>query len=101
MDKSEDLSSTQDVHASGEDEDLQKSFSLLPPTKIGRYTLVRLLGKGGFGEVFLAFDKDLDRRVAIKVPRPERVSQPEDVEAYLQEARILANLDHPLYRAGL
>ena len=54
-----------------------------------------VLGKGGFGEVYLAHDDDLDRPVAIKVPRPERVSQPEDIEAYLNEARILASLDHP------
>src|SRR5262249_36335267 len=38
---------------------------------------------------------DLDRPVAIKVPRPERVSRPEDVDAFLNEARILASLDHP------
>ena len=65
------------------------------PKKIGRYTILGRLGKGGFGEVFLAHDDDLNRPVAIKVPRPERVSQPEDIEAYLNEARILASLDHP------
>ena len=63
--------------------------------KIGRYTILGLLGKGGFGRVFLAHDDDLNRPVAIKVPRPERVSQPKDIEAYLNEARILASLDHP------
>src|SRR5580658_454722 len=63
--------------------------------KIGRYTILGRLGKGGFGEVFLAHDDDLNRRVAIKVPRHERVSHPEDIEAYLNEARILASLDHP------
>jgi len=63
--------------------------------KIGRYTVLGRLGKGGFGEVFLAHDDDLNRRVAIKVPRPERISQPDDIEAYLNEARILASLDHP------
>src|ERR1017187_8422768 len=93
MDDPENPSSTQDLHSSSEDS--QKSFSLLHPQKIGRYSILRRLGKGGFGEVFLAFDEDLDRRVAIKVPRPERVSQPEDIEAYLTEARIVANLDHP------
>ena len=93
MDEPENLSSTEDLHSSGEDS--QESFSLLHPTKIGRYTILRRLGKGGFGEVFLAFDDDLDRPVAIKVPRPERVSQPEDIEAYLNEARIVASLDHP------
>ncbi len=75
--------------------DSQESFSLRHPTKIGRYTILGILGKGGFGRVYLAHDDDLNRPVAIKVPRPERVSQPEDVEAYLNEARIVASLDHP------
>src|SRR3954453_13126751 len=93
MDEAENLSSTENLRSSGEDS--QESFSLLHPPKIGRYTILRRLGRGGFGEVFLAFDDDLDRPVAIKVPRPERISQPEDVEAYVNEARILASLDHP------
>jgi serine/threonine protein kinase/formylglycine-generating enzyme required for sulfatase activity/tetratricopeptide (TPR) repeat protein len=63
--------------------------------KIGRYTILGRLGKGGFGVVFLAHDDDLNRRVAIKVPRRGRVSQREDIQAYLNEARILASLDHP------
>jgi serine/threonine protein kinase len=65
------------------------------PTAIGRYRVIRILGQGGFGRVYLARDDDLDRPVAIKVPNPERISGPEDVEAYLKEARILAQLDHP------
>src|SRR3954453_12781445 len=102
MDDSENLSSTQDLSPSGEES--QASFSLLHPPKIGRYTILRRLGKGGFGEVFQAFDDELDRPVAIKVPRTERISQPEDVDAYLNEARIVAGLDHPhivpVYDAG-
>ena len=65
------------------------------PEKIGRYPVIRLLGQGGFGRVYLAHDDDLKRSVAIKVPNPERISRPEDVETYLTEARILARLDHP------
>ena len=93
MDDAEELSPTESLQAGSEDS--SSSFSRLHPPKIGRYSILRRLGKGGFGEVFLAFDEDLDRRVAIKVPRPERVSCPEDIEAYLTEARIVANLDHP------
>jgi serine/threonine protein kinase len=65
------------------------------PTQIGRYRVVRLLGTGGFGFVYLGHDDDLNRPVAIKVPRPDQVSQPEDIEAYVNEARILASMDHP------
>ena len=57
--------------------------------------MIRLLGGGGFGQVYVGRDDDLDRPVAIKVPNPERISQPADVEAYLAEARSLASLDHP------
>ncbi len=65
------------------------------PSKIGRYRIIRRLGQGGFGRVYLARDDELDRPVAIKVPNPERITNPEDVEAFLSEARILAKLDHP------
>ena len=65
------------------------------PSKIGRYRIIRRLGQGGFGRVYLAHDDDLDRPVAIKVPNPERITDPEDVEAFLIEAKILAKLDHP------
>ena len=65
------------------------------PSKIGRYRIIHRLGEGGFGRVYLAHDDDLDRPVAIKVPNPERITQAEDVEAYLVEARVLARLDHP------
>ncbi len=93
MNEAENLTSTQGLSPSGEDS--QESFPVLHSPKIGRYTVLGLLGKGGFGRVYLAHDDDLNRPVAIKVPRPERVFQPEDIEAYLNEARILASLDHP------
>src|SRR5271156_3043941 len=65
------------------------------PSKIGRYRIIRRLGQGGFGRVYLAHDDDLDRAVAIKVPNPERITRSEDAEAFLVEARILAKVDHP------
>jgi serine/threonine protein kinase len=65
------------------------------PSRIRRYRIIHRLGQDGFGRVYLAHDDDLDRPVAIKVPNPERIAQPEDVEAFLTEARILAKLDHP------
>jgi serine/threonine protein kinase len=65
------------------------------PQRIGRYRIEGMLGKGGFGLVYLAHDDQLSRPVAIKVPHAHLVSQPGDAEAYLAEARTVANLDHP------
>jgi eukaryotic-like serine/threonine-protein kinase len=74
------------------------------PEKIGRYRVLRVLGDGGFGRVYLAYDDVLQRQVAIKVPHRYRVSEPGDIEAYLTEARILARLEHhaivPVYDCG-
>jgi hypothetical protein len=63
------------------------------PPRIGRYRIIHRLGQGGFGTVYFAHDDDLNRPVAIKVPNPERITHPEDGEAFLIEAKILAKLD--------
>jgi len=65
------------------------------PYQIGRYRIEKVLGKGGFGLVYLAHDQQLDRLVAVKVPHAKLIGKPEDAEAYLTEARTVANLDHP------
>ena len=91
-DAAKNLPETEGSHPSVRD---SGASSVGDPTKIGRYTILRRLGQGGFGRVYLAHDDDLDRLVAIKIPNPERITQPEHVEAFLAEARILANLDHP------
>ncbi len=65
------------------------------PERIGRYRIERVLGKGGYGLVYLAHDDQLQRPVAIKVPHPHLVTAASDAEAYLTEARTVANLDHP------
>src|ERR1700692_2158583 len=65
------------------------------PEQIDRYRIKKVLGEGGFGRVYLAHDDQLQRAVAIKVPRRERLSSPEDAAAYLTEARTVASLDHP------
>jgi serine/threonine protein kinase len=63
--------------------------------QIGRYSVQRLLGEGGFGRVYQAHDEKLNRYVAIKVAHRKLIARPEDVEAYLTEAQNVANLDHP------
>jgi serine/threonine protein kinase/formylglycine-generating enzyme required for sulfatase activity len=65
------------------------------PERLGRYRVTAKLGSGGFGVVYKAYDEDLEREVAIKVPHRHRITSPEHIDAYLSEARILARLDHP------
>ncbi len=62
------------------------------PRAIGPYRVERRLGAGGMGEVYLAFDARLDRRVALKRLRPDR---PGEQERLRREARALARLHHP------
>ncbi len=92
VDETKDLSETEGSQPPVGDSD---GSPIGDPSRIGRYRVIHRLGQGGFGTVYLAHDDDLDRPVAIKVPNPERITDPDDVEAFLVEARILAKLDHP------
>ncbi len=62
---------------------------------IGRYTLVRRLGEGGQGAVYLAEDPKLKRRVALKVLSKLGALTPERLERFRREAEIASRLDHP------
>jgi serine/threonine protein kinase len=64
-----------------------------PGQCLGRYRVERLLGQGSFGQVFAAWDEELQRRVAVKVGT--RVTAADSAEGYLAEARTVAGLDHP------
>jgi serine/threonine protein kinase len=66
----------------------------LPP-QFGRYRILRALGRGGMGAVYLAHDTQLDRHVALKVPRFGRDESPELVDRFFREARSMATLRHP------
>ncbi len=65
------------------------------PTHIGRYQVSSIIGRGGFGVVYLAHDDQLRRLVAIKVPHAPRSLTRQDAALYVAEARTTANLDHP------
>ncbi|MFF7330791.1 protein kinase [Streptomyces sp. NPDC090306] len=63
-----------------------------------RYELSTLLGQGGMGQVWTAYDKRLDRRVAVKLLRPDRVAGQEADELrrrFVRECRVTAQVDHP------
>ncbi|WUS97382.1 serine/threonine protein kinase [Streptomyces sp. NBC_00708] len=68
----------------------------------GRYELATILGQGGMGQVWTAYDQRLDRRVAVKLLRPDRVTGPIGGEAadelrrrFVRECRVTAQVDHP------
>ena len=64
---------------------------------VGRYHLVRELGRGGMGAVYLAEREDVGLRVALKLLRPGAgLASPDHVERFVLERRLLARLDHPL-----
>ncbi|GAB4423860.1 MAG: hypothetical protein Kow00106_20840 [Anaerolineae bacterium] len=62
---------------------------------LGQYELRELLGVGGMGAVYLAYQNSLQRTVAVKVLRPELTADPEAVERFTHEARTSAALEHP------
>src|SRR5213079_172092 len=60
-----------------------------------KYEVKRLVGRGGFAEVYELWDKDLDRRLACKVLHPEIAWTPGMIARFRQEAKALARLQHP------
>jgi len=70
----------------------------------GRYEIIRKLGQGGMGAVYLAHDTQLDRQVALKVPRFSPKDGPHVLQRFLREARAAATIQHPnlcpVYDAG-
>jgi len=64
------------------------------PTRFRHYEVLKLLGGGGFGVVYLARDTDLKRLVVLKTLHPHLAAQPDMVRRFVQEARAMARLDH-------
>jgi tRNA A-37 threonylcarbamoyl transferase component Bud32 len=63
--------------------------------KLGKFELIDRVGFGSFGTVFKAHDPELDRIVAIKVPRSGNLATDADLHRFLREARSVARLRHP------
>jgi WD40 repeat protein len=74
------------------------------PRQFGRFELLEEVGRGGFGAVYRAHDPQLDREVAIKLPRSGALQDNRDIDRFLREARAAGRLRHPhivpVYDAG-
>ena len=74
------------------------------PERVDRYRIIKRLGAGGFGCVYLAYDERLQREVAIKVPRADPAPDIDCMRGYLAEAQMAAGLRHrnivDVYDAG-
>jgi serine/threonine protein kinase/Tol biopolymer transport system component len=78
--------------------------SIVPGAKVDRYQIVSLLGAGGMGEVYLAQDTRLNRKVALKFLPPHFTRDRERVRRFAQEAQAASALNHPniitIYEVG-
>ena len=92
------LGSANDLLPDSLPSDLPQPVPTPAPTathRVGRFELRRQLGKGGCGIVFLAYDPKLQREVALKIPRPEMLLNPDARRRLMREARAAAEFDHP------
>ena len=68
-------------------------FGVVAPTRLGRYRLVCKAGEGGMGVVYEALDEVLERRIALKVIRPDRAG-PQTARRFAREANAMARVTH-------
>ena len=73
----------------------QAERTLRPEDEISHYRIVSPLGAGGMGEVYLAQDRTLERRVALKILPPELVRSEDRVRRFVLEAKSASSLSHP------
>lgn len=66
-----------------------------PGTVVGGFQIIRLIGRGGMGEVYLARQRSLDRLVALKVLSRYLAPSTEAAERFVREMRLMARLEHP------
>src|SRR5207245_5965782 len=64
-------------------------------TRLGRYEIRSKIGAGGMGEVYLAQDTKLDRKVALKILPADVIAHPDRMKRFVQEAKAASALNHP------
>ena len=87
-----------DMPGTGEtsgDSRLDQPRTLAPASRLGRYEIRGLLGRGGMSEVYRAWDSQLDREVAVKVLQRQLAREPELQLRFKRETRAIAALSHP------
>src|SRR5437870_7276518 len=70
-------------------------MTLVAGTTLGRYEIRSKIGVGGMGEVYLAQDTKLDRKVALKILPAEVAAHPDRMKRFVQEAKSASALNHP------
>src|SRR5712691_9750250 len=70
-------------------------MTIVPGTRLGRYEIRSQIGAGGMGEVYLALDTRLDRKVALKILPAEVAAHPDRMRRFVQEAKAASGLNHP------
>ena len=95
MSEGEPISAPPSVAALLLQRDLERQlFGESQPVRIGRFTVLELVGRGAMGAVYSAYDPDLDRRIALKVLHSRAARNPEAAARMQREARSLARLSH-------
>ena len=67
----------------------------IPEKSFGQFKIISAIGKGGMGEVFLAEDTKLDRKVALKILPPEFAEDKDRMSRFVREAKSASALNHP------
>ena len=94
-DQTQDIKEQDDTHKSEFELSFHATIDSVLPEKLGKFEIIRELGRGGFAVVLLARDPALDRLVALKLLRLESLESAETRERFEREAKLAAMLSHP------
>ena len=89
------VATTDDTRKKPSQKDRTKSAKKKKTVQLGDFKLLKKLGQGGMGEVYLANQVSLDRKVAVKILSKEMAKKPGFVERFVRECRAMAKIDHP------